>query len=461
MSTRSWTFVLVGITLIAACSADPTSPLAIGSVQVVSGDGQSGTPGLPLNDTLTVKVLDQTGRSPMSGVPVQWSVQYGGGTFDRTADTTDVNGMARAVWTVGIRPGTNTASAYVGDLPGVTFSATGRGFQAIQVSVGFTHACALDATGQAWCWGSWGGGNSPFYVPNRVAGGHTFQQIAAGETHTCGLDTAGVSWCWGEAYGGALGNGATDGSAIALPVQVSGAPAFSQIATGDGLTTCGIAADSSAYCWGDNYYGQAGSGSTAAVVASPALVTGGLKFIALAPSNQHTCGIAADRSAWCWGLGANLGNGGGNSNVPVPVNGGHSFQSLSATDAFTCGFTTDAGPVCWGAIWNIEPTQVTPVREAVLAQLSEFAPGGPWSFGISGQRLLYIPGAGQVTASDADAPLPLHGLSGGYWSACALAQDGSVYCAGANDKGQLGNPDRLGYDQAYSTPHAVVAPPGY
>jgi alpha-tubulin suppressor-like RCC1 family protein len=55
-----------------------------------------------------------------------------------------------------------------------------------------------------------------------------------------------------------------------------------------GTQTCALAADSSAYCWGNG-------------VTSPAPVSGGLHFRTLTVGDRHVCGLAADGRAYCWG----------------------------------------------------------------------------------------------------------------------------------------------------------------
>jgi hypothetical protein len=69
-----------------------------------AGDGQQGTPGTRLPDPLVVRVADERGR-PMSGVSVEFTLTRGGGTLtasaDRVTTTTDAEGLARAVWTLG------------------------------------------------------------------------------------------------------------------------------------------------------------------------------------------------------------------------------------------------------------------------------------------------------------------------------------------------------------------------
>src|SRR5688572_11487213 len=81
------------------------------------------------------------------------------------------------------------------------------------VTVGFQHACGLDAQGRAFCWGpnSEGelgdGTDSARVAPTRVAGNQTFASIAAGHRHTCALTAEGQAYCWGSNTTGALGDG--------------------------------------------------------------------------------------------------------------------------------------------------------------------------------------------------------------------------------------------------------------
>src|SRR5947207_2784074 len=54
--------------------------------------------------------------------------------------------------------------------------------------------------------------------------------------------------------------------------------------------TCALARDGSAYCWGDNEDGQSGAGSTNDSPV-PARVSGGHVFTALTTGGLHTCGL--------------------------------------------------------------------------------------------------------------------------------------------------------------------------
>ena len=81
----------------------------------------------------------------------------------------------------------------------------------------------------------------------------TVTGLGMGDSHTCAPTSAGAVYCWGANYNGQLGNGSTTNSAI--PVAVSGGLSFTAVAA-DGGHTCGLTSAGAAYCWGDDYYGQ-------------------------------------------------------------------------------------------------------------------------------------------------------------------------------------------------------------
>ncbi len=86
-----------------------------------SGGGQSGAAGLALTQPFVARVRAADGLG-VQGVPVNFEVLTGGGTLSRLVDTTDVNGDARAVLTVGTVPGAQSARAVVPSLGGATVS---------------------------------------------------------------------------------------------------------------------------------------------------------------------------------------------------------------------------------------------------------------------------------------------------------------------------------------------------
>jgi hypothetical protein len=99
----------------------PEEPL--GGLEIMDGNAQEGSPGVPLPERLLVRLTDQEG----AGIPdraVVWSVTSGGGTINPATDVTDAEGFANAQWTLGPAEGVQRASAQVPDIGAVTFTAT-------------------------------------------------------------------------------------------------------------------------------------------------------------------------------------------------------------------------------------------------------------------------------------------------------------------------------------------------
>lgn len=167
------------------------------------------------------------------------------------------------------------------------------------------HACALDASGAAFCWGSnidgqLGDGTAPETsagsgTPVRVQVPVGFVAITASGEHTCAVDVAGDAWCWGV-------GGVGDGTAVSRgePTRVVDLPHnVVQIAAGAGHT-CALLGDASVWCWGANNMGQLGNGTFLSTLA-PVRVEGLGDTIAIGLGFAHTCAVERDRSVWCWG----------------------------------------------------------------------------------------------------------------------------------------------------------------
>jgi PKD repeat protein len=90
-------------------------------VVIVSGDNQSAQAGTALANPLVVQVLDAQGN-PIPGRAVTWVVAEG--AVNPETSTTDAQGHASTIWTVGSTPGPKTANAVVSGVGTATFNAT-------------------------------------------------------------------------------------------------------------------------------------------------------------------------------------------------------------------------------------------------------------------------------------------------------------------------------------------------
>jgi alpha-tubulin suppressor-like RCC1 family protein len=174
------------------------------------------------------------------------------------------------------------------------------GIQFRSVSSRQHQACALDSDGKAWCWGKFDGDTPVSVSMDSLPPGTKFAQISLGNTHICALDSVGVAWCWGNDYSGQLGNDNIREHKT-VPTRVPLDPSSEKleaIAAGYEFT-CAIAATGKVSCWGNNTYGQLGSGEFGSVTyAQPALLADAVQVTA---GQDHTCALDTQGRAWCWG----------------------------------------------------------------------------------------------------------------------------------------------------------------
>jgi alpha-tubulin suppressor-like RCC1 family protein len=131
-------------------------------------------------------------------------------------------------------------------------------------------------------------------------------------------------------------------------------PVFRQVSAGD-EHTCAVAADNRAYCWGRNNLGQLGDG-TFTNRFRPVPVAGNLQFRVVSAGYRYTCGLTTDDRAFCWGTNAigQLGDGTTTTRkTPVVVTGGRLFHQLDAGVVTTCAVASlGRQAYCWGGNGN-------------------------------------------------------------------------------------------------------------
>ena len=213
-----------------------------------------------------------------------------------------------------------------------------------QLTVGFSHACAVDLAPNGAplvkCWGRNNFGQAPATVPGLI----NPVQVAAGAYHTCALDRIGtfttVVKCWGRDDVGQVSTAPTQlTSLVQLVAAVSGNSSCVLDAAPTGR---------SLVCWGQYHNGNSAVPTGLTSVTSP-----------LAFGSEHACIVDAGQQR-CWGLN----NQGQAPPGPVPSNaaalalGGFHSCALApiGSDRYSIG--------CWGR--NVDgqtsvPALVSPI----------------------------------------------------------------------------------------------------
>jgi alpha-tubulin suppressor-like RCC1 family protein len=181
------------------------------------------------------------------------------------------------------------------------------------------------------------------------------------------------------------------------------------------------------FCFGDNDVGQAGQDTAQAQDSVPRAVAGDFRALQVAAGRNHTCAVALDGQAYCWGwnvLGV-LGTPRAEviiTGTPQLVDGGFTFTQLSA-DGHTCGVTPAKELYCWGS-----------------------NAGGQLGLGTRDNAEHATP-----TRVPLESPIALVATANGF--TCAITDDGALYCWGLYPQSEA-MVERLG-DSRYSPVHVA------
>lgn len=336
------------------------------------------------------------------------------------------------------------------------------------VSTGYYHTCALTADGGVVCWGEnrrgqlGNGTTTDRTIPMEVSGlASGAGAISAGDGHTCALTTSGGVKCWGWNGHGQLGDGTTTDRTT--PIDVSGLASSVTAISAGYQHTCVVTTDGAAKCWGNNSSGQLGNGTTiysTTPVEVSSLASG---VAAISAGEHHTCALTTAGGVKCWGYNyyGELGDGTTtHSTVPVDVSGLTSGAvAVSVGNGHTCALTTSGGVKCWGrngegqlgdstTTNHSTPVMVSGLMSGVAAISSGSnhtcaltTPGGAKCWGYNGYGKL-----GDGTYNSSSVPMDVIGLTAGVLAVsagdmhtCAPIDSSDVKCWGHNQSGQLGN----------------------
>jgi alpha-tubulin suppressor-like RCC1 family protein len=301
-------------------------------------------------------------------------------------------------------------TGYTGD--GVTCASAWTG-----VTAGWGFSCAVRATGDLWCWGSdssdqLGDNDTAMALkssPEQIGADTDWKAISAGESHTCGLRGSGLLFCWGDDYYGELGDG-TSGTftPVGTPEAIAASTTWDQISTG-GIITCAIDDTGALWCWGYGGGGALGAGNTNPAT-TPQKVSAG-PWSSVSAGYDHVCALAGGH-LYCWGE-----NGYGQlatgdelqKNAPSQI-GSALWTAVSAGEEHTCAIRADGTLWCWG--------------EDYSGQVGDGMSGSSAGNRLAPSAVL----AGQTFTA----------VAAGASHSCAIDSTGKLWCWGNSASGQVG-----------------------
>lgn len=284
-------------------------------------------------------------------------------------------------------------------------------------TVGDYHGCALRTDSTLWCWGrnQYGqigdGTTTDRHSPVQVTAlGSNVASVSAGEQHTCAIENNRSLWCWGYNIHGGLGDGSTTDRHS--PVQVTALGTSVVEVSGGSLNMCARKADNTMWCWGDNYYGEIGDGTTTDRHTPVQVTALGANVAYAAAGWGSACAIKTDSTLWCWGRNQYGAVGDGTTtdrHTPVQVTKlGTGVVQVGIGASHACARKSDGTMWCWG-----------------------YNTSGEVGDGTTTQRNSPV----QVTALGNNVASI---IVGGYHT-CAIKTDGTLWCWGQDRWGQIGD----------------------
>jgi alpha-tubulin suppressor-like RCC1 family protein len=292
-----------------------------------------------------------------------------------------------------------------------------------------------------------------------VTGGINWKQVSSGKWGTAAIKTDGTLWCWGFNQFGQLGDNTT--AHKSSPIQtVTFGTNWKQVSCGSYHTaTAAIKTDGTLWMWGSNSYGELGDNTVVSKSSPVQTIARGTNWKSVSVGYKHVSAIKTDGTLWSWGYNvqAQLGdNTTTNRSSPVQtVAGGTNWKQVSSGSYTMAAIKTDGTLWSWsnGTGDNAGITRSSPVQTVAggtnwkqvscgfLLTSAIKTDGTLWSWGGNSYGQL---GDNTRTVRSSPVQTVTFGtnwkfVNCGMYRTAAIKTDGTLWCWGFNQYGQLGD----------------------
>jgi len=261
--------------------------------------------------------------------------------------------------------GNNSGAAAFFETPQEVLDPTGKTPMSgiVAITLGSSHACALNSAGGVFCWGDntdgqLGDGPSFPKLPVPVQGlASGIAQVSAGDFYVLAVTTGGKVMYWG---GGPFGTTILQFSNVPIPVMDSTGKSpltgITIVSTGSNVA-CALTNSGTVLCWGDNTYGEVGNNSPLpAMFPSPVVGSDGTTPISgvtdIVSGDRSTCALTNAGNLLCWGY-----NFFGELTTINPPNSSTAFAALGISNVtqltagydHNCAIVSSGNVECWGS----------------------------------------------------------------------------------------------------------------
>lgn len=247
------------------------------------------------------------------------------------------------------------------------------------------------------------------------------RSLSVGFSHACAVTASGGVRCWGENERGQLGDGTTNNSAD--PVEVTGLQTGIRSVDAGWGTTCAVTDEGGLLCWGANLARQGSDGKIAYDVRSTPFIVANMEsdIQEVSVGFLHACVLTIEGGVKCWGFNdaGQVGNGetfngmpqggleSGTTEYVLGLESG--VKTISVNFGYSCALDESEAVKCWGKIDS-----------------SMFRSRTPISLGLTPTEVPGMFNRAQM-------------IDAGTGVFCALTTSGGVQCIGNNEFGQIGD----------------------